>query len=48
MQNNNLEEIIMQKKNLDIITEEIIPITPKDVAEEIKLNLNPTKAPDLI
>ena len=42
--NNNLEETD------NIITEEITPVTPKEVAEEIKLNLNPKKAPgfDLI
>ena len=36
--NNNLEEID------NIMTEEITPVTPKEVAEEIKLNLNPKKA----
>ena len=42
--NNNLEEIY------NITKEEITPITPKEVAGEIKLNLNPKKVPgfDLI
>lgn len=45
MQNNNdLEEIHNN------ITEEITPVTPREVAEEIESNLSPKKAPgfDLI